>query len=333
MNKSIFPVIAILMLLSIGCTSQRFKTMESGMEYKIIKGDGKGDIHYGNFIKFRVTQYYNDSLMASPFDTVAQVIQLDSGRIPGEYIRIFMEAKAGDSIVTKISTDTVAKHNPLPPYAKEHQYFGTRFRILEVYVNEADAQKAQQEVMNNMRHTDSLAMEKQKGLDEVTIKNYLTDKKINAVRTPEGTYVEIIKQGEGDQVDTGKAVSVLYKGMLLDGSVFDQSYDSSGKPKEPFTFVVGRPGAIEGWSDGMVYFKEGGVGRLFIPSARAYGSRGAGNDIKPNTPIMFEINVTKVLSKDEYQKVMDQKKKEQEQQMEQMKQLQQMQQQQQNPQK
>lgn len=325
MNKSILPVIAIVLLFGAGCNNQRFEKMESGMEYKIIRGDGKNEIRYGNFLKFKVTQFYNDSLMATPFDTVAQVIQLDSNRIPGEYVRIFLKAKEGDSIITRISTDTLAKHNPLPPYAKEHQYFGTRFRILEVYVNEADAQKAQQEVMKNMQRTDSIAMEKQKGIDEVTIKNYLAEKKINAVRTPQGTYVEIIKQGEGQQVDTGKAVSVLYKGMLLNGNIFDQSYDSTGNPTEPYTFVVGRPGAIEGWSDGMVYFKEGGVGRLYIPSARAYGSRGAGNDIQPNTPIMFDVKITKVLTEDEYNKVMDEKRKAQMEQLQQMQQLQKMQ--------
>jgi len=322
MHKSILPVIFVAfgMLALSGCNNQRFKTMESGLEYKIVKGNGKGDIKYGDFIKFKVTQFYNDSLMATPFDTVAQVMQLDSMRIPGEYVRIFMESKIGDSIVTRISTDTVKAHTGrLPEYAKEHQFFGTRFRIVDVFLNEADAQKAQEQVMLNMRRVDSIAMEKQKGIDEVTIKNYLTEHKINAVRTPEGTYVEVIQPGSGEQVDTGKAVSVLYKGMLLNGTIFDESYDSTGKPKDPYTFVVGQPGAIEGWSDGMVYFKEGGIGRLFIPSARAYGSRGAGADIKPNTPIMFEVNITKVLTKDELNKKREEQMEKQKQmQMEQM---------------
>lgn len=310
MYKSIFPAVILVLLIGSGCNTARFEKLESGLEYKIVKGKGDKEIKIGNFIEFKVTQYYNDSLLSTPFDSIPQIIQIDSMRIPAEYVRIFLKAKAGDSIVTRISTDTIAKHNPLPPFAKEHQFFGTRFKIEKVYEAQADAMKAQKELRERMVKADSLAMEKQKTLDEVTIKDYLTKNKINAVRTPEGTYVQVINEGTGAKVEPGKAVSVLYKGMLLDGkTIFDQSYDSTGKPKDPFTFVVGQMGAIEGWSDGMVYFKEGGEGRLFIPSARAYGSRGSGPDIKPNTPIMFDVKITKVMTDDEFKKEQDKQRK------------------------
>ncbi len=310
MYKSIFPAVILVLLIGSGCNTARFEKLESGLEYKIVKGKGDKEIKIGNFIEFKVTQYYNDSLLSTPFDSIPQIIQIDSMRIPAEYVRIFLKAKAGDSIVTRISTDTIAKHNPLPPFAKEHQFFGTRFKIEKVYEAQADAMKAQKELRERMVKADSLAMEKQKTLDKVTIKDYLTKNKINAVRTPEGTYVQVINEGTGAKVEPGKAVSVLYKGMLLDGkTIFDQSYDSTGKPKDPFTFVVGQMGAIEGWSDGMVYFKEGGEGRLFIPSARAYGSRGSGPDIKPNTPIMFDVKITKVMTDDEFKKEQDKQRK------------------------
>lgn len=313
MHKTIIPVAALFIFVLAGCNSARYKKFESGLEYKIIPGKGTKEIKNGNFAKMIVTQYYNDSLIASPFDTIPQIIQIDSMRIPAEYARIFLQAKEGDSIVTRISTDTLAKHSPMPPYAKEHQFLGTRFKILDVYTEQADAEKANEELRQRMMRADSVAMEGQKAIDEVTIKDYLSKNNIKAVRTPEGTYVEITNEGNGAKVEPGKAVSVLYKGMLLDGTVFDQSYDSTGKPTDPFTFIVGQPGAIEGWSDGMVYFSEGGTGRLFIPSSRAYGSRGAGQDIAPNTPIMFEVKITKVQNEDAYHKEMaDRQKKMQE---------------------
>jgi hypothetical protein len=77
----------------------------------------------------------------------------------------------------------------------------------------------------------------------------------------------------------------------------------------------------------MVYFKKGGKGRLFIPSARAYGSRGAGGDIKPNTPIMFEITIADVLTKAQYQKEMEQQQKMMQLQQQMQQQMQQQQQQ------
>lgn len=302
MYRSIIPAAIFILLACAGCNQARFKKLDSGLEYKIIQGKGDKEIKPGNFVAMTVTQFYNDSLMATPFDSIPQIIQMDSMRVPGEYVRIFFQAKTGDSIVTRITTDTIAKHNPLPPFAKPGQFFGTRFKIVDVYVSQEDAMKAQNELRTRMMRADSLAMEKSKIDDDKTIQEYLKKNNITAVRTPQGTYVEVIKEGTGTKVDTGMAASVLYKGMLLSGLEFDKSYDSAGNPTQPYTFVVGGMGAIEGWSDGMVYFKEGGEGRLFIPSARAYGTRGSGPDIKPNTPIMFEVKITKVMTADEYRK-------------------------------
>lgn len=309
MYKSIIPVVVLFFLIGTGCNTARYKKLNSGLEYKIIKGNGNKEIKAGNFVEMVVSQFYNDSLLSSAIDTVPQIFPIDSMRIPGEYVRIFLQAKAGDSITTRISTDSIAKLNPLPPFAKEHQYFGTRFKIINVYEKQEDAMNAQKELGIRRHHADSLAMEHSKVADEQTIKDYLKKNNINAIRSPQGTYVQVINEGTGAKVDSGKAASVLYRGKLFNGLEFDKSYDSTGKPTQPYTFVVGGMGAIEGWSDGMVYFREGGEGRLFIPSARAYGTRGSGPDIKPNTPIMFEVKITKVMTTDEYKKVQEEQMK------------------------
>ncbi len=268
MYKSIFPAIILFAFLVAGCNLSPFQKLKSGLEYKIISGKGGKAIQNGNFIKVLVTQYYNDSLLSSPFDTIPQVIMIDSMRIPPEYVKIFFKAKGGDSIITRISTDTIMKHNPMnpvPAFAKAHQFMGTRFKVLDVFTEQADAEKANEESRKSMMRADSLAMEKQKTVDDKTLSDYLKKNNINAVKTPEGTYVEVINEGTGAKADSGMAASVLYKGMLLDGKIFDESYDSTGAPKNPFTFIVKQPGAIEGWSDGMVYFREGGNGRLSFP--------------------------------------------------------------------
>ena len=333
MNKTLYLLAAGFLILASGCNNPRYTKLKGGLEYKIIKGNGDKEIKYGNAIQFTVQQYYNDSLMATPYDAVAQVIEIDSTKLPAEYVQIFKTAKKGDSIVTRILTDTIMKFNQLPPFAKKGQFFGYHFKVLDVVTDPAQVEALKNATMQNMKNADSIAMEKQKGIDDKTISDYLAKNNIKATKSPQGTYVEIQNPGDGEQVDTGKAVSVNYKGMTLDGKIFDQSYDSTGKPVKPFTFMVGQRGAIEGWSDGMVYFKKGGKGRLFIPSARAYGSRGAGADIKPNTPIMFEVSIENILTKDQYQKEMEaqQKLMQQQQMMQQMMQQQQHQQPQQAP--
>ncbi len=322
MNKSIFLAAATILFLAAGCTEQKFVKTKGGLEYKILGGSGGKEIKYGNTIKFTAYSYYNDSLMSTPYDSVPQLMEIDSTKLPPEYIQIFKAAKKGDSIITRISVDTIRKMNPnVPPFAKNGQYLGYRFKILDVITDPAQADAMKRETMENLRRLDSISVIKQEGIDDKILSDYLAKNNITTTKTSKGTYVEIQNPGTGEQVETGKAITVDYKGMTLAGKVFDQSYDSSGKSVKPYTFMVGERGAIEGWPDGLVYFKKGGKGRLFIPSHLAYGARGAGPDIPANTPLMFEVAVLDVMPAEAYQKKMQEQQK-------MMQQLQQMQQQQ-----
>jgi FKBP-type peptidyl-prolyl cis-trans isomerase FkpA len=321
MNKTISLAVLAIVILASGCKDQKFKKTKGGkLEYKVIGGGGDA-VKYGSAIEFKAYSYYNDSLMSTPFDSVSQVIEIDSTKLPGEYVEIFSAAKKGDSIITRTSIDSIKKFNQLPPYAKKG-FLGYHFKIIDVVTDPAKVTAIRAASMESMRRIDSLSSLKQRAIDDKTLTDYLAKNNIKATKTAKGTYVEIQNPGTGDVIDSGKAITVDYRGMTLDGKEFDSSYDASGKSVKPFTFVVGQRGSIEGWSDGLVMFKKGGKGRLFIPSFLAYGSRGAGNDIKPNTPIMFDIDIVDVLTKDQYAEKM----KEQQKQMQMMQQLQQMQQ-------
>ena len=324
MNKTIFLVAATILLLAAGCTERNYVKTKNGLEYKILDGNGGKEIKYGNTIKFRAYSYYNDSLMATPYDSVPQLMEVDSTKLPPEYIAIFKAAKQGDSIITRIMVDSIMKFNQVPPFAKKGQYLGYRFKILDVITDPAQAEAMKKETMENLKRLDSISVIKQQGIDDKILSDYLAKNNITATKTAKGTYVEIQDPGTGPQVEVGKAITVDYKGMTLEGKVFDQSYDSSGKSVKPYTFMIGERGAIEGWPDGLVYFKKGGKGRLFIPSHLAYGPRGAGPDIPANTPLMFEVSVVDVMPGEAYQKKMQE-------QQQMMQQLQQMQQQQQQP--
>ncbi len=204
-------------------------------------------------------------------------------------------------------------------------------RILDVITDSAAAVSQKTQAINRMMAVDSVMRVNQKVTDDKTLSDRITKENITAVKTAKGTYVEIKNPGTGAAIDSGQAVSVLYKGMTLDGKVFDQSYDSSGKPTRPFTFVIGQRGAIEGWDDGIRMFKKGGSGRLFIPSSLAYGARGAGADIKPNESLMFEIQVVDVVPAEQYRKQMEGQNRLMQQQQMMQQQMQQQQQPQQQP--
>jgi FKBP-type peptidyl-prolyl cis-trans isomerase len=305
MNKAFYLIVAIA-IFATGCMDNTFKkTKKSGLEYKIIRGNDNTEVKYGNAIKFTLQSFYKDSVLSTPYDSVPQILQIDSLRLPPDYITIFSTARKSDSIITRILVDSAMKSGPVPPFAKKGQYLGFRVKILDVFTDSAKIISVQKEAMQQLVKVDSLLMAQQKTKDDKILADKIAAEHVNAVKTAKGTYVEIKNPGQGIAIDSGKAVTVNYKGMTLDGKIFDQSYDSSGKPTKPFTFLVGQRGAIEGMDDGIRMFKKGGTGRLFIPSGLGYGMRGAGGDIKPNEPLIFEIQVVDVNNGDDYRMKME----------------------------
>lgn len=109
-------------------------------------------------------------------------------------------------------------------------------------------------------------------------------------KTESGLYYKVEKEGTGKRPNKGDMVSVHYTGMLLNGSVFDSSYQRN----QPIELSVGVGQVIEGWDEGLLLFPEGTKARLVIPSHLAYGSHGAGGVIPPNATLIFDIELVKV---------------------------------------
>ena len=101
--------------------------------------------------------------------------------------------------------------------------------------------------------------------------------------------VEILNDipGTGNEVVNHSKITVHYSGKLDNGTVFDSSY----KRKQPFVFQIGTRQVIEGWELGIIGMKEGGKRSIFIPSKMAYGKKGAGGLIPPNSNLIFDIEI------------------------------------------
>ncbi len=108
--------------------------------------------------------------------------------------------------------------------------------------------------------------------------------------TESGLRYQITNQGSGEQATKGATVSVHYKGQLLDGTVFDSSYQRN----QPIDFAIGVGQVIAGWDEGIQLLKVGDKARFVIPSDLAYGARGAGGVIPPNAPLIFDVELMKV---------------------------------------
>ena len=114
---------------------------------------------------------------------------------------------------------------------------------------------------------------------------------IGMEQTTSGLYYLINKKGNNMRPKTGDKVSVHYKGMLLDGSIFDSSYDRN----QPIEFSIGLGQVIPGWDEGISLISEGSSAKFVIPSSLAYGSQGAGGVIPPDATLIFEVELIKIL--------------------------------------
>jgi FKBP-type peptidyl-prolyl cis-trans isomerase len=105
-------------------------------------------------------------------------------------------------------------------------------------------------------------------------------------RLPSGVYIRDHVVGQGALVETGKSISVQYRGWLADGTLFDQRI--AGQP--PFAFTLGAGQVIAGWEIGVQGMRVGGRRQLVIPPGLAYGRDGRGS-IPGNAILVFEVTV------------------------------------------
>lgn len=105
---------------------------------------------------------------------------------------------------------------------------------------------------------------------------------------PSGLQYEVLVEGNGPKPTANDRVTTHYHGTLIDGTVFDSSVERG----QPATFPVN--GVIKGWTEALQLMPVGSKWRLFIPSDLAYGDRGAGAQIQPNSTLIFEVELLSI---------------------------------------
>ena len=119
---------------------------------------------------------------------------------------------------------------------------------------------------------------------------FLTEnaKKENVVTLPSGLQYEVLREGNGRKPDATDKVECHYEGTLINGQVFDSSYQRG----ETATFGLNQ--VIKGWTEGLQLMQEGAKYRFFIPYNLAYGEQGAGRSIPPFATLIFDVELVKV---------------------------------------
>jgi FKBP-type peptidyl-prolyl cis-trans isomerase len=139
------------------------------------------------------------------------------------------------------------------------------------------------------------ALEDRKAADSETALKAAADflaenKKREGVKSTEsGLQYEVLREGAGERPTAADTVKVHYRGTLLDGTEFDSSYGRG----EPISFPLN--GVIPGWTEGLQLMKTGAKYKLYLPPDLAYGERGAGSQIGPNSALIFEVELLEIV--------------------------------------
>lgn len=154
-------------------------------------------------------------------------------------------------------------------------------------MNETEIAKIKQEFTEKLqqdfmaRNKEAAAKNKAEG-DAFLAEN---KKKSGVVTTASGLQYQVISEGKGAKPGPEATVKVHYRGTLLSGKEFDSSY----KRGEPVTLKLNQ--VIPGWVEALKLMKVGGKYKLFVPANLAYGEREVGQDIGPNSTLIFEVEL------------------------------------------
>ncbi|HEX8461897.1 MAG TPA: FKBP-type peptidyl-prolyl cis-trans isomerase [Segetibacter sp.] len=280
--------IAGLAFIVASCNPNYEKT-PSGLTYKIIKGDNKQKLKFGDIVKI------NGSIKITPKDTflfstthLPEYLPVDtSSKQTHDFNEVLKLCSVGDSLIVVAQVDTLVKRG-MAQYNemfKKGDQIVTALRIQKAFSNQADQAKDQQ-----------MEMEKERVRQVAEVENYLKKKGIKAEKTQNGVFVEVLSPGSAEKITPGKEVTVNYTGAIMEtGKVFDSNTDSTFHHLEPLKFVVGAGRTIRGWEEGMQLLGNGGKGNIYIPSLLGYGPPGSPPAIPPYSNLKFAVEVKNVV--------------------------------------
>lgn len=268
------------------CNKVSYRKTPGGMPYQLFQGAGTKKIYAGNIVKYNVTYKINDSVVFSSFGKLPTYIPVSGEVQPYDISELWLKLKVGDSVITTQMMDTFMKHspNPLPPQFKKGDRVYTIIKVLDVFTSDSAVNVDEIKERKQFMATETSFWEK-----------YLAEKKIKAEKTPSGAFVQIIKPGTGNLIDSGKYVSVNYTGTLLSGKKFDSNTDSAFHHVKPYPFTVSARQMIQGFDEAVRLMRLGSTARVYVPSMLGYGANpDPRSGIKPFDPLIFDIEIVDV---------------------------------------
>ncbi|MBS1757871.1 MAG: FKBP-type peptidyl-prolyl cis-trans isomerase [Bacteroidetes bacterium] len=299
-----FSYLLMLAVLALSACKEQFRKAKDGTEYMVIPSKGGKLVTNGNIIAIDMLVKYKDSVLNDTYAAgMPQFAPYDTAQLPPLYKEVFKNIHVGDSIIMKLSTDSIMKQGQAAPFMQKGQFIVINYKISNAYATQQEADSARKLAMVKAEAIAKVKAEEQLKKDDKTLTDYFAKNNIKVIKAPQGTYVQIITPGTGNNIDTATVAKANYTGTVLGGKIpFDSNTDPSKGHMEPLSVnltndpSLGQP-LIKGMLDGFTLLNKGAKAKLYIPSSLGYGAQSMGPEMPPNSILVFDVDVLDVMNK------------------------------------
>lgn len=257
-----------------------FDKTPSGLRYKFHKQHPDNPkVELYDVVKVQMNYRTADSVLYIGGNTTIP-FQIDPV-YEGDLMEGIMMMHLNDSATFLLNTSDfflkMMNYDVIPPHARDSKELYFDIKVVEV--------RPETEALKKRR----LELEERKNTEMQKIASYLLKNNITAEPAFDGLYIIETQEGSGPVAAINSEVKVHYTGKLLDGTVFDSSH----KRGVPVSFTLGKGEVIPAWDKGIAGMKQGAKALLIASSALAYGDKER-NNVKPYTPLIFDIEIIEV---------------------------------------
>lgn len=294
--RNILTVLLLVAYIQVSAqNTANMERMPNGLQYKIYNSNPGPKIKLKDIITFNFVQSTDkDSILVNSFEVNRPAtIQVQPAQNIADLMDFFPLLGLNDSALVVIPADSIFVDPQMqrPTFFPKGSALKILVKILKVQ-SEEEAMAEQKKMMDGMKDMEASQLSK-----------YLSENTAPTIKTASGLRYRITKAATKPKALKGDTVFVNYVGKTLDGKVFDSSIEAvakaanlqqEGRAYEPISVVVGQGQVIPGWDEGLLLINEGAKASFIIPSELAYGAQGAGQDIRPFTPLLFDVELVKV---------------------------------------
>ena len=228
----------------------------------------------GDIMSLHIKTYLGgDSLFFSSYDQKAPIdYTIEESGFKGDFMSGLHLLSQGDSACFWVPVDSILAHGT-PSIGEKGSFLKY---VVKVYALDDPVQfQIKRNEIIRLRFIEEMKI----------LSEYFKNKKSKPTITNSGLHYIINKKGDGPKGEFRRKVKVHYSGKVLNGNHFDSSY----KRGEPISFVTGLEMVIPGWEEALLLLNVGDKATIYIPSKLAYGIKGNGDAIPPNSILEFDM--------------------------------------------